>query len=64
MLGDLNGGAGDRVRLDITDTFGVPGTKIMERLWLNYVLCVGNIYFKHKSYIKCTRAEETEAEWR
>ena len=56
VLGDLNGWIGDRVRAGITVAFGVPGEKDNERRIGEFCaekgLCVGNMYFEHRSLHK------------
>ena len=58
MMKDLNGWVSDRVEVDVTVTFGILGKVIMEEECLISVLkgglCVGNMYFKHKSLYKYT----------
>ena len=53
MLGDLNGCIGDKVRASITGAFELQekndnGKRVME-LCDERGLCVGNMYFEHKS---------------
>ena len=43
ILGDLNGGIGDRTRAGITGAFGVPGENVVE-FCEERGLCVGNIF--------------------
>ena len=52
ILGDLNRWIRDRVRAGKTGTFGVPGEI---DICAERVLCVGNTYFKRRSFQKYTR---------
>ena len=57
--GDVNGWIGERVKSSITGTFGVPGKngsgrRVVE-ICVQRGLCIGNIYFEHKSLHKYTR---------
>ena len=58
-LGDLNGWIRDKVGASATGAFGVPGENDSERRVVEFCterrLCVGNTYFKHKSWLKYTR---------
>ena len=59
ILGDINGWIGDRTRSGVTGAFGVSrdnynGRRVME-LSAERELCVGNTYFKHRSWHKYTR---------
>ena len=59
ILGDLNGWIEDRIRAAITAAFGVPGENDSGRGVVEFYaergLCVGNIYFKHRSLYKYAR---------
>ena len=55
ILGDLNGWIGDRSRAGITGAFRVPGENDNSRRVVEFCeergLCVGNTYFKHRSFV-------------
>ena len=57
IQGDLNGWIGDRIRAGITGAFGVleENDKRVKEFCAERGLCVGNIYFKHRSLRKYTR---------
>ena len=66
MFGDLNGWVGDRLRMDITDGFGVPlendnGRKVID-FCAERRLSVSNTYFElkslHHKYTRVNRGQE------
>ena len=59
ILGDLGGWIRDRTKAGITGAFKVPrendnGRRVVE-ICVQRGLCIGNIYFEHKSLHKYTR---------
>ena len=65
VLGDLSGWIGNRVRVGITGSVEVPRENGNERKMVEFCtnrrVCVGNIYFKHKSlhnYTKVARGQD------
>ena len=68
MLGDLNEWVGDRLRMDITGEFGVPGENDNGRrvidLFAERGTCVGNTCSEDKNLHKYTRWLQAKMEWR
>ena len=66
LLKDLNGWVGDRMRVDMTCAFGDLGENDNGRrvidLCVDRVLCMGNVYFMHKSLANYTRVARDQDE--
>ena len=67
-MGELNRWIGDRMRVGITGVFGVSGENDNGRRVVEFCaeseVCVGNTYFKHKSYISALGRLGTTTELR
>ena len=68
ILGGLNGLIRDRTRAGITGASGVPeendNGRIVVELYAERGVCIGNIYFKHRSLHKYTNWQGVKTEWR